>query len=370
MESVRGGLPAEANTASRTRVPARFGVLVVVFFLIATGLGYATLNRYDPRRAGTPDAVSYYALVAGPMEAINGFQRYRVLTPYMAKPIFWLARGRVGSWDPTALALLTVNALFVAMTAALMLSLARASGKNALVGVLGSCLYLLNFNVANGQLAGLVDAGEAFFLLLIVFALLAVKPPVLLVAAILGPLAKETFVPLAAALMLAWVGVRWRQRRTAPREAAWVCLSIGASLATVVALRFAVNGYFVLPWSLVGEFQRPRGMIGGLLGTLGPQMVYVFSWLAPLGLVGARDLPRSWLVATGVACGVALLLGGFNDSGGNVARALFDIAGPLLSLGAAQSVAALLSTGATESRRGNDREASRSALASAFGVDR
>jgi len=41
-------------------------ILWVLFFLVCLGLGYPTLNRYDPRTSGGMiDSVDYYKLVTG-----------------------------------------------------------------------------------------------------------------------------------------------------------------------------------------------------------------------------------------------------------------------------------------------------------------
>jgi hypothetical protein len=62
---------------------------------------------------------------------------------------------------------------------------------------------------------------------------------------------------------------------------------------------------------------------------------FVFIWLLPLGLVRAGQFPRNWRWAAGVAFCGALFLGAYNNAGGNTTRALFNVAGPLLSLSAA-----------------------------------
>jgi hypothetical protein len=62
---------------------------------------------------------------------------------------------------------------------------------------------------------------------------------------------------------------------------------------------------------------------------------FVFMWLLPLGLVRLRRLPRPWVLATAVAFCGALALGAYHNSLGNVARALFSVSGPILSLSAA-----------------------------------
>jgi hypothetical protein len=51
-----------------------------VLFLICLGLGYPTLNRYDPRKL-LPDSASYCRLVTEGPGTVKGYFRFRVLEP-------------------------------------------------------------------------------------------------------------------------------------------------------------------------------------------------------------------------------------------------------------------------------------------------
>src|SRR5438445_12609781 len=85
---------------------SRWAALWGMFFLICFGLGYPTLNRYDPSKTvGTPDAQKYFESVTG-QGSPEDQMRYRILVPYLARPIYKMAEGRVGSWNPTAFSLL------------------------------------------------------------------------------------------------------------------------------------------------------------------------------------------------------------------------------------------------------------------------
>ncbi len=174
-------------------------VVWFLFFLICFGLGYPTLNRYDPRTTGSPDPAQYYALViGGPQDAEQHF-RYRVLVPLLAKPFYWWAKGHVGTWEPALFGLLVANALFCATTAFLLVLVGcKVTGDNA-TALSGGTLYLLNFTISNSHLSGLVDSAEGCLLMGIAWALFADNWAVLPLLAIVGALAKETFVPLAIA---------------------------------------------------------------------------------------------------------------------------------------------------------------------------
>ena len=70
--------------------------------------------------------------------------------------------------------------------------------------LVAATLYLLNFAIANAQLAGLVDAGEGFFLMAVVVSLLFRRCWLLPVWGVFGALAKESFVPFSVTMAGAW----------------------------------------------------------------------------------------------------------------------------------------------------------------------
>jgi hypothetical protein len=55
----------------------------------------------------------------------------------------------------------------------------------------------------------------------------------------------------------------------------------------------------------------------------------------PLGLVRINRMDRRWIWAASGTFLLALFFGAYNDALGNTTRAFFNIAGPLLSLAAA-----------------------------------
>ena len=62
-------------------------------------------------------------------------------------------------------------------------------------------------------------------------------------------------------------------------------------------------------------------------------LIYVFAWLAPLGIPGLQRCPRPWVTGAGVSAATVIAFGIYNAEPG-VARSLFNVLGPLLSLGA------------------------------------
>ena len=74
------------------------------------------LNRVDWRQGpgGLDDVVIYAGLVTAPPAAdLNQHMQFRVLVPYLARPIYHVAKNHIGTWDPIMFGLLVVNSFFV-----------------------------------------------------------------------------------------------------------------------------------------------------------------------------------------------------------------------------------------------------------------
>ncbi len=106
-----------------------------------------------------------------------------------------------------------------------------------------------------------------------------------------------------------------------------------ACLATVTVLRWAISGHLIWPWQMAAAEKGTEHLLRSIINCISDRdFWYVFIWLLPLGAIRLRRFPPPLVYACLAAAGVALLLGGWNDSGGNVARAMFNAAGPLLNL--------------------------------------
>lgn len=88
-------------------------LLWTISALICFGLGYPTLNRYDPRQR-LPDAATYAKLAQEGPGAVASPFRFRILVPVLARCIEALAKGDTGTWDPLLVGFLVVNSIFVA----------------------------------------------------------------------------------------------------------------------------------------------------------------------------------------------------------------------------------------------------------------
>jgi hypothetical protein len=327
----------------------QYALLWLLFFLICLGLGYAPLNRYDPGTTpGTSDVRAYRDLVMGrksqrPATGSGPYERlaqsenyYRILVPYVARPFYWMARGHVGTCDPALLGLLVANSIFTAATASLLVYIAGLLGFDFSTALLGALLFLVNFIITNLNLVGLVDSAEGCFLLVIVWSLLTGRWFLLPLWGVAGALAKETFAPLSVLFALGWWISEVRRDRLQIPRLAWIC-GLGLScLATVTVVMSAVAGGLVWPWQFAGSMRATPDFLAGLGGCLRDHIFwFTFVWLLPLGLLRLRRLPRPWVLASAMAFCGALALGAYNNAGGNTARALFNVSGPLLSLSAA-----------------------------------
>lgn len=318
-----------------------------LFFVICLSLGYSALQRYDPRTAaGMTDTYKYYAIVTG--QNTTGFReifRCRLLVPYVARPFYWVARAYSDTWKAGFFGLLMANALFCATTACLVFSIGNRLIGDAGTALAGATLYLLNFNISNLQLAGLIDSGEACFLAALIWSLVAGKWYLLPLWALLGALAKETFVPFSIVFAVTWWVTERRQNGLKPAERSWaelkwiVALAV-VGLTTVTIVRSLIVTQLTLPWSIAAEARAPVNFFASLWRCVSERSFwYVFGWLIPLGIWRLRYFPTPWLAASVTTSILALLLGAYIDAGGTVGRPEFDITGALLSLSVAMFIA-------------------------------
>lgn len=337
--------PMETTTAESQETQqislGRRTMLCSLFFLICMGLGYPTLNRYDPRSVqGLYDTKAYSALVTGsPLQSDQTDLGHRILVPSLAKPIYWLANGHMNTWSPVFFALLVANSFFIAVTACLLVSISyRVTGDYA-VALLSGLIYLANFAVANFNLSGYVDSAVNCILLAVAWSLLAERWWLLPVWGILGALAKETFVPLAVMFALAWWLVTCRPAVRRHSQLVWIGTMAAVGLATLY-LVMSQGPHPYSPLSFAASRQVESGAnylyLPGLVRCLSArEFLYTFAWLLPLGLLRLGRLPKTWVAGSMCAALTALALGAYDDALGNATRAMFSACGPVLSLAVA-----------------------------------
>src|SRR6266478_8912454 len=291
---------------------ARLALLFCGFFLIACGLGYPILNRFDPRQTpGLSDVKIYASLVTGTATGTAssdaGHVRFRVLVPWLARPFYRLAQGRFATWDSVMFGLLVADSLFVAGTAILIVILGNRQLGSSAVGLVGALLYLVNFAVPNLRLVGLVDAGEGFFLLALLWSLSEFELWALPVIAVLGALTKESFIPFSMVLTSAWWFSAWPDRNIdrnadhrnddhrnedcnrARKAAAWILTSWVLSLATMIGLQWAITGRFASPLQFGLALHRGDDYLGHLASSLHDRSLwYIFLWLLPTAILNLK----------------------------------------------------------------------------------
>ncbi len=321
---------------------ARLALLFSIFFLIACGLGYPVLNRFDPRQTpGLSDVKNYAALVTGEGVPETGHVRFRVLVPWVARPFYRLAQGPVASWDPVMFGLLVADSIFVAGTAVFIVILGTRRLGSYAVGLVAALLYLVNFAVPNLRLVGLVDAGEGFFLVAMLWSLSEAELWVLPAIAVLGALTKESFIPFSIVMTAAWWlsgrGAGNRARSFYLPDAAWILISWTFGLATMIVLQWTIAGRFVSPVQFGLALHGGNNYIAHLAASLHDRNLwYIFLWLLPTAIPNLKRLPKSWLIPVGAGCVMAFVLDAyFGGAPGTIGRALFSVAGPVLSLSSA-----------------------------------
>ena len=342
--------PASAETSelahSAAPIPRRQRwLLFLLFFCICCGLGYPSLNRVDWRQApgGLEDVITYAAMVtATPNPDANPHMQFRILVPYLARPIYRAARGRIGTWDPVMFALLVVDSLFTALTAILLAAVVRRQFANYSVALGAALLFLLNFAVPNLRLAGLVDAGEACFLMLLIWSLSRQLYWTLPIWGILGATAKESFVPFLIVFTLAWWLAARKSLRNSTQSAVWIVASWLAALATLTTVQWAITHVFRSPLRFGLDLHGNTAYLAHFFASFRDRNLwYIFFWLLPLSHLRIKRMPHAWKIATAATCLTAFALDAYyGGQPGTIGRALFTIAGPLLTA----SVALLLFT--------------------------
>lgn len=308
-----------------------------LFLLVCFGFGYSILNRYDPGKLpGTSDAADYCDMVRSPLSIAS----YRPLVPALAKPFYWLAKGRSGSWDPALFGMLAATSILTAATGVVIVAMGLRCGFSYGVSLLGAMLFLANFAVVNWNLAAYVDSGEALFLALTAWSLLAGRWYLLPLWAIPGSLSKETFAPFAVVFAFVW----WLTAKTRSSTSLMWIIVLAIFSGAAVLLSFSPGGFFEGSIHYVASMgtYRSVGFVHATFRCLtAREFWYTFIWLLPLGVWRLGNFDRRWVWAVGATFLVALLMGGYNDALGNTTRALFNISGPLLSLSAAALLARL-----------------------------
>jgi hypothetical protein len=113
----------------------------------------------------------------------------------------------------------------------------------------------------------------------------------------------------------------------------------------MTGLQWWIGGRFLSPVEFAASLDGNHDYLRHFASSLWDQNFwYVFLWLLPAGIPKLGRFPKSWLIPTGAASAMVFVLDGYyGGAPGTAGRALFSVAGPLLSL----SSAALLVEGSS-----------------------
>jgi hypothetical protein len=307
--------------------------------MIAIGLGYQGLSRYNPAESNLIDDSKIYSeIIKYNTQGITTDHRStRVLVPFLAIPIYKFSEGMIGSWNRVQFSLLVVSAFFCSLIVVLMVNICEYLFQDRLVGILAGLLFFTSFTVPNLYLAGLVDSAEAFFLLLLVHSILKKNWSILPLIAIFGSLAKETFLPSGFIIILIWyLYDAYHAKVFYPTRILIIALFAIISVIILTLLKsYSYGEYtslvgFTSDMNKVNNFDYDRALIAIR------RFLYSYIWLAPLAFFRLNTFPMQWVLSTFLAALAIFIMGWWvGASGAAISRYIFNIIGPLLSISAA-----------------------------------
>ena len=321
----------ELNRGARKMMAlSAWGLLLLC---ICFGLGYPTLNRYyPPSTHGLGDSKQYYAMVERGPSAASGHWKYRILVPILARPIYGAASGHLRTWNPTSFALLMVNSAFCAAAALLVSVLAYLVGANCSIAVIAAFAYLLNFTVANYQLSGMVDSAEAFWFVLLNWALLRSRWWLLPAIALGAGLTKETFLPIAVVFGAVWMLMEPGEDR--PKRLLAILSMVVLGVATMLTVRSIIDHNLATPWGMLAEERQlsPQANYNLLAMFRSWNLWLTAGWSFFLFFTAHRFSP-GWRYGALAAAAVVVFLAAWDNAGwDNLARPLFNVLGALLAI--------------------------------------
>ena len=327
-------------------------ILFIMFFCISAGLGYAVLNRYAAEQLPQLSDVLYYQdIVKHGIQSISSDLRTtRIILPMVAHGLYLLLPEQIGSWSVIAFSMLFTNSVFCSLSALLTFNLALLITKSSSLGLIASCLYLLNFTVTNIHLTGLIDSGYSFSIVLLVYLIMTGRFSLLPLLGVMGCLIKEIFFPISISFLIGWIVADfYKTKKLNKRLLINSILFLFLSATTLLALQYGFNGFIRKPWEYIpGQMIHPQYQGIDLLKQVA-KFMYIFVWLLPLGLWSLYCLPFRLRLALAFASALSLLLLFWvGASGLGIGRNIFNVVGPSLCISAAYTLLKLLRAHDTE----------------------
>jgi hypothetical protein len=310
-------------------------VLYFIFMSICFGLGYAAINRYDPRTTGISDTSAYHNMTQfnyDPQETLPPW-RFRPLIPTLAGGLLKIvSQFNLHSWNPVFFCLLIVNSFFVSFTCLMLIEITRSLKLGNAAALLSPFLYLSSYSMVNYHMAGLVESGEAFFITAIILALLKEKWFLIPVLFGIGAFAKEGVVVFGLAYAVGWWLFQCFTKNPRCRSLpVYIIIAAIVGAITIQAIRSIIGGPLFerhAP-SLNRLLRIPHFLFRPVYINI-KDLLYALSYLLPVGLIGLKKIPLGFVVASLVSGLTVVMAGAYSEA--VVGRALFDTIGPLLTI--------------------------------------
>lgn len=308
-------------------------VLVVATSLsLSIPLGYQTLNRFDPRPFNV-DTGHYYKMAMGNYDGVGVPFRFRPLVPAVAH-VFWRVVRHIplGTWDRVFVSMLLANALFLALTALLIVHLAESLGRGTLIGFIAILFHHASFITVNEYLIGRVDSADGFLIVLVTTICLANNRWFLLFPLIaLSPLVKDSSLILTASFSIGYILVS-----PGPRSRlTWAVAGLVVGVGTLLSIQAISGGGLWAPYELawvriMGWFGFAPGVLFArtTIYSLGPSIVLLllFGWQR----IRATPRPIAIGLAAALVFGYAASI--YGEIGENIGRPLWSVLGWWLSI--------------------------------------
>ena len=322
--------------------------LLIIFFLICLGLGYAVLNRFDPTSlVSMNDTAFYAAIVMNGIDGVSADFPDRILVPYLAHLVF-LIIPEIGSWNMVNFALLIVNSFFTSISAMLILQMSYKITKRMEYSILSCMFFLLNFHVINFYLVSSIDSAYGFSLLLLIYSLYSQKFNYLPLLAILGCMIKEVFLPVGSGFILGWLFYEIYKYKNIEISKVILFISFMAiGVITILLSDLIINSgnNTFLYWNEYTQNLSSQEIHLNFSEIFIDIVKFFFTlgWILVLAIPSLKDLPANLVFSSFFACIITVILGyAAGVQGSDYARFIYIPGAFIFSLGCSISIFKML----------------------------
>ena len=304
----------------------QFAVFITLIIGLSTSIVYANVQTFDPieaRSTGYSDSIDYINMYRG--EPGTGIRAYRPLVPFLAslvpdppRAIFHARRQAADTSEASeartiALKFGLVNLVFLIGTCIAFYILMRDFGYHKLPASLGVLIFLSSQTVVRSAGLPMVDTAFYFFLVVCLIGLIRDQFWIVLIAGLMGVIAKELLLVAAPLALLTSHPWRSRLRLVAGLLPAFALYGIIRMTSNAPADTYSMGD--------VIQIKAQLPVLFSVNGAFNLFMAFGLIWIpACYGLVAGRVPPvaRRWL------CLVPLVLLGVLFGGGNLGRGTFS----------------------------------------------